>query len=310
MTRRRLPSLNALLAFEAAGRLGRMTLAGDELGVTHGAVSRQVAHLEEVLRVPLFEGPKSRPALTPAGQALLAELTAGFDRIETGVRALMEDSAGALDVSCLGTFTMRWLIPRLHRFQAAHPQVEVRLSASDAPVDFARSTYEVAIRVTDHPLPEGVPVTKLFAERVGPVLAPSLAARCSLLKPEDFGAVPSLHTRTRLDAWAAWARSVGWDARGEISGTAYEHFYFLLEAAVAGLGACIAPWPLVADDIAAGRLVAPFGFLPSGLAYIAVRRPRRSRAAEAFCAWLANEARASTNSGDGAKRLEGKRLEG
>lgn len=292
MARRRLPSLNALLAFEAAGRLGRMTLAGDELGVTHGAISRQVAHLEEVLGVPLFEGPKYRPTLTPAGQALLAELSAGFDRIEAGVRAVRQDSAGALDVSCLGTFTMRWLIPRLHRFQAAHPQVEVRLSASDAPVDFARSTYEVAIRVTDHPLPEGVPVTELFAERVGPVLAPSLAARCSLLKPDDLGAVPLLHTRTRPSAWAAWARSVGWDA-GDISGTAYEHFYFLLEAAVAGLGACIAPWPLVTDDLTAGRLVAPFGFVPSGLAYVAVRRPRRSRGAEAFCAWLADEAKGS-----------------
>src|ERR1041384_5845807 len=100
MTRRRLPSLNALLAFESAGRLGRMTLAGHELGVTHGAVSRQVAHLEEGLGAALFEGPKNRPALTPAGRALLAELTAGFDRIEAGVRAVAAERAGALDVSC------------------------------------------------------------------------------------------------------------------------------------------------------------------------------------------------------------------
>jgi LysR family glycine cleavage system transcriptional activator len=292
MARRRLPSLNALLAFEAAGRLGRMTLAGEDLGVTHGAISRQVAHLEEVLGGALFEGPKNRPALTPGGQALLIELTAGFDHIEAGVRAVREDSAGALDVSCLGTFTMRWLIPRLHRFQAMQPDIEVRLSASDAPVDFARATYEVAIRVTDHPLPDGVPVTELFSERVGPVLAPTVAASCSLSKPDDLMTVPLLHTRTRPAAWAAWARSVGWSA-GDLSGTAYEHFYFVLEAAVAGLGACIAPWPLVADDLAAGRLVAPFGFVPSDLRYVAVRRPRRSRVAGAFCSWLADEAQAS-----------------
>jgi LysR family glycine cleavage system transcriptional activator len=167
----RLPSLNALLAFEAAGR---------ELGVTHGAVSRQVAHLEAVLGVLLFEGPKNRLALTPAGATLLRDLTAGFDRIESGVRRLREDANGALDVSCLGTFAMRWLIPRLHRFQATRPGIEVRLSASDAPIEFSRGAYEVAIRVTDHPVPADAPVVALFDEHVGPVLAPALAARLGL----------------------------------------------------------------------------------------------------------------------------------
>lgn len=292
MARRRLPSLNALLAFEAVGRLGRMTRAAEELGVTHGAVSRQVAHLEAVLGVALLEGPKNRLTLTQAGRELLGDLTPGFDRIEAGVRDIADDGAGVLDVSCLGTLTMRWLIPRLHRFQAAQPEVEVRLSASDKLIDFARATYEVAIRVTDHELPEGAPVTPLFDELVGPVLAPKLAERLDLKAPQDLAGGPLLHTRTRLGAWAAWASQVSWSC-GDLAGAEYEHFYYLLEAATAGLGACIAPWPLVVDDMKAGRLVAPFGFVPSGQSYVAVRRPRRNRAAQIFCAWLLEEGRAT-----------------
>ena len=288
----RLPSLNALLAFEAAGRLGGMTQAGRELGVTHGAVSRQVSHLEAVLGVLLFEGPKNRLALTPAGATLLRDLTAGFDRIEAGVRRLREDANSVLDVSCLGTFAMRWLIPRLHRFQATWPGIEVRLSASDAPIEFSRGAYEVAIRVTDHPVPADAPVVPLFDEHVGPVLAPALAERLGLRALADLARAPLLHTRTRPGAWAAWAACVEWDTDAR-AGTAYEHFYFLLEAATAGLGAAVAPWPLVMDDIAAGRLIAPFGFVPSGKAYVAARRPGTRRLAETFCAWLAREAAAT-----------------
>ena len=111
---------------------------------------------------------------------------------------------------------------------------------------------------------------------------------------EDLAALPLLHTRTRPGAWADWAGRAGW-AGGDppAGGTSYEHFYFLLEAAVAGLGACVAPWPLVMGDLAAGRLVAPFGSVASGLSYVALRRPRRDPAARAFCAWLAEEAAAT-----------------
>lgn len=291
MGRRRLPSLNALRAFEAAARLGRMTLAGDELAVTHGAVSRQVRQLERDLGVRLFEGPKNALRLTEAGAALVPYLTAAFERIGEGVRAVAGEAEGALDVSCLGTLALRWLIPRLHRFRALHPEVEVRLATADAPVDFARASYEVAIRVTDHPLPPRALVTELFPDEIGPVLAPALAARLDPVEPRDLLGAPLLHTLTRPHAWQAWARDAAGLDLPELGGQRFEHFYFLLEAATAGLGAAIAPWPLVVDDLRAGRLVAPFGFSPSGQAYAAVRRPRRSRRAQAFCAWLEREAR-------------------
>src|SRR6218665_819144 len=110
---RRIPSLNALKAFEAAGRHGRMTLAAEELNVTHSAVSRQIQHLEAMLGVPLFEGPKNRLRLTEAGTALLSGLGMAFDQIDASVRAVADTDEGPLDVSCPGTFTMRWLIPLL-----------------------------------------------------------------------------------------------------------------------------------------------------------------------------------------------------
>ena len=112
--KRRLPPLNALRAFEAAGRLGRMTAAADELAVTPGAISRQVRQLEDALGVALFEGTKHSPALTDAGRLLLPAISVALDQIETAVRAVADEPGSTLDVSCFSTFTMRWLIPRLY----------------------------------------------------------------------------------------------------------------------------------------------------------------------------------------------------
>lgn len=263
--KRRLPSLNALAAFEAGARLGRMTLAAEELGVTHGAISRQVKALEERLGIRLFEGRRNRLALTAAGRTLLPGLTDGFDCIERVVRAVADEAEGPLDVSVLGTFTMRWLIPRLHRFHHVHPGIDVRLSADDRPVDFRRASFDVAIRVGPGPWPTDAVATALFAEEVGPVCAPALVTGREPARLEDLAAWPKLHTFTRRDAWADWAASVGWhDA--SLDGRSFEHFYFVLEAATAGLGIAIAPLPLVEDDLKAGRLIAPLGFIPAARA--------------------------------------------
>lgn len=256
---RRLPSLNALRAFEAAGRHGRMTQAAEELHVTHSAISRQVQHLEQLLGVDLFEGPKNALRLTDAGLRLMSGLTPAFDQLDLAVRTVADTEDGMLDVSCPGTFTMRWLIPRLYRFRALHPAIEVRLSASSQPVNFARDSFDVA---------------------------PALA------KPvhDDLHAVPLLHSSTRPHAWADWSKRSGMPVNDR-SGTIYEHFYFMLEAASAGLGVCIAPWPLVADDVRSGVLSAPLGFIPHGQSYVAIRRARQHKKSAVFCAWLAEEAK-------------------
>ncbi|MBV9956049.1 MAG: LysR family transcriptional regulator [Pseudolabrys sp.] len=289
--RKHLP-LNALRAFEAVGRLGRMTLAANELGVTHAAISRKIRQLESLLGVKLLSGPKNRLGLTEAGRTLVGLLAPAFNQIEAAVCAVVDKEAGIVNVSCLATFMMRWLIPRLYQFNSTHELVEVRLSASDQPISFERELYDIAIRVDDHRLPEGAHVTKLFPELVGPVVSPMLLQGSDLAQPADLGELPLLCSKTRPQAWQAWAYHLKTRVPGQPA-KMFEHIYFMLEAATAGLGACIAPWPLVIDDIAAGRLVAPFGFAPSGLNYVAARKGNRSRKAEEFCEWLAQEAKST-----------------
>ncbi|WP_321342443.1 LysR substrate-binding domain-containing protein [Breoghania sp.] len=285
---RRLPPLNALRAFEAAGRLGGISAAAEELCVTPSAVSRQVRHLEDVVGTPLFEGPKTALRLTEAGRTLLPSLSAAFDQMDAAVSLIADDEDGPLDLSCLGTFKIRWLIPRLHRFQNLHPEIEVRLSASGRPVDFKRDGFDLAIRTGKGDWPPDAAVTPLLKEWVGPVCAPSLADE---IRETGLTAALMLHTQTRPDAWAEWSRSTG-VAAPEDAGRSYEHFYFLLEAVVSGLGVCIAPWPLVADDIRAGRLVAPWGFVESSMNYVCLKRQRQNRKATRFLAWLQAEAEA------------------
>jgi DNA-binding transcriptional LysR family regulator len=230
--------------------------------------------------------------LTEEGQALLRELTQGFDRIEAGVRTVADTATGALDVSCLGALTMRWLIPRLGSFTAIRPGIEVRLSASDDPVDFSRHAYDVAIRVSSDPVPIDADITTLFGDAVGPVLSPDLAGRLKLKSAKDLRRATLLHSRSRRQAWLTWASAIGWAGATEAvsGGTEYERFFYMLEAATAGLGIGIAPWVLVIDDIKARRLVAPFGFVDTGQFYYVARRNQRNQKAEFLCQWLRWEA--------------------
>ncbi|KJV10892.1 LysR family transcriptional regulator [Elstera litoralis] len=286
--KRSLPPLGALRAFEAAARHGRMILAAEELSVTPGAVSRQVRLLEEALGVALFEGPKSKPRLTDAGRALAPRLAGAFDELEAAVQAARAGQAAVLDISCLSTFLMRWLIPRLHRFTTAHPEIDVRLSAADGPVDPDRARFDGVITVEAEAL-LGPRFHPLFPEWLGPVAAPALADQ--VRTRGDLTRVPLLHTQTRPEAWPAWATLIGW-RETRFDGPRYEHYYYTLEAASAGLGVCLAPWHLVAADVASGRLAAPLGFTRSGYHY-GLRLKRQARAAsEPFRLWLLEEAAA------------------
>lgn len=304
--KRHLPSLNALRAFEAAARLGRMSAAADELAVTHGAISRQVRHLEGILGVELFAGSKTKPVLTDAGRTLLPGLSTAFDQMEASVRATVAAEDAILDVSCLSTFLMRWLIPRLHRFNTQNPGIDVRLRAADRAVDLDRERFDVIITVEDkigtaappgQPPPVAASILELFPERLGPVLAPALARPLSLAAPSDLLALPLLHTKTRTNAWAMWSVAAGLaEPDRTLPAIQFEHYYYTIEAAVAGLGVCVAPWHLVADEVRDGRLLAPFGFRPSGYRYVVKRRQRRSGKIDRFCAWLVDEAASMADS--------------
>jgi LysR family glycine cleavage system transcriptional activator len=303
---RRLPSLNALRTFEATARLGRMTAAADELCVTHGAVSRQVRSLQEEMGVALCEGPKHALQLTPAGQTLLPILTQAFDQIAAAVAVVSHSAEQVLNVSCLSTFTMRWLIPRLHRFHETHPGIDVRLSTTSHAVQIERERYDVVINV-DQPEASATSAatsaatqrstcTMLFDEWLGPVLSPELMGKLarggsgtsSRHRLELLRHCPRLQTRTRPRAWQEWAAA----RRAKLPAAPqqeFAHYTYTLEAALGGLGLCVAPWHLVAADVASGRLLAPLGFVPSGLQYTARCRANHTQAA-LFCQWLQQEA--------------------
>ncbi len=286
MKRRPIP-LNALRSFEAAARLGRMSAAAEELSVTHGAISRQIKHLEAVLGVALFAGPRTKPQLTLAGQAFLPSLSSAFDQIEAAVQTALRAEDEILDIGCLSTFLMRWLIPRLYRFRERHPEIDVRLSATDYSSHLKPERFDIEIAVDEAPRPgrDGPQAHMLFHEWLAPVARPDVALRSA----GDLSPALLLQTKTRMNAWPMWCAAAGIDAIAA-AGAVFDHYYYTLEAAGAGLGICIAPWHLVMSDIEAGRLVAPLGFVRSDYCYVARTRSPSNPKIDRFCAWLADEA--------------------
>ena len=275
MARRQLPSLNALRAFEAFGRHGRMTLAADELCVTHGAVSRQIRQLEEQLSVALTEGPRSRLRMTEAGLKLAQALSPAFDQIEAAVPQPVPVGPRPLVVSCLPTFAMKWLIPRLPSFQAAHPDIPVRVAESNGPFDFKADGIDLAIRMRspDTVVTYEAEVWPFMEHYHGPIMSPEAAAAAPM-SLERICTMPRLLTRTFLEGWSDWARNFELDhLPPPASEQVFDHYFYMIEAAAAGLGVAIGPWAFVQRDLASGRLVAPLGFTHGRARIVAVTPP-------------------------------------
>lgn len=293
MTARALPPLTALRAFEAFARHGAMTAAARELSVTHGAVSRQIAALQASLGVQLVEGPRHRLALTPAGRALAEELTPAFAAIRRSVDAARSAGPTEIEVSCLGTLAVKWLIPRLPDFLARHPEVRVRLSETYAPVDFRRDRFDAAIRIFNaDETGRGMEVHDIMPQLQGLVAAPSAAPPGSAWS--DLADLPRLHAATFPESWKVWSELAGIRAGPARIEREFAHNHSMIEAAASGLGLAIAPWAFVAPDLASGRLVAPFGFVRRTSRFVFLRpTDRRSAAVDAFRDWLVAEGAAT-----------------
>ncbi len=293
---RRLPPLRALPAFEIAASRASISAAAEELHLTHSAISRQIKSIEDHLGVPLFRRLNRRIELTPAGAAFLPTVRKILQLLEaSAARVGAQSEEGPLVVSCLATFMMRWLIPRLHSFSSAHPGIDVRLSASHAPARFAEDGIDVAVRIGKAPWPRRVAAHQMFPDHIGPVLSPALAAGHRLSRPADMRKVSWLHTDTRPQAWSEWLRLTGTRGIEPADGPHYEHTYFMLEAAASGLGAAIVSYLMVKEDLANGRLVAPFGFVVGPRAFYLLHAKRTSAAKKiaAFSAWIMEEAQRS-----------------
>ena len=288
-----LPPLNALRAFEATARLGSVSLAAKELHVTHGAVSRQLKSLEEQLGSALFVKDGRGLKLTDSGSRLQDASSEAFNRLRSAWAELQRGQAEAPFVlACPGSLLARWFIPRLDRLQRDLPELRLQLSASEGDLDPRRADVDATLCFAEPPWPADMQVIELAEERIGPVLSPRYQGYGRLREAPASGLLGEalLHTSSRPQAWPSWAAGQGLDSRALRLGQGFEHLYYLLEAAAAGLGVAIAPQQLVADDLAAGRLVAPWGFIPTQ-ARLCLWRPQRNRdpRAERLAQWLQHE---------------------
>ncbi|ATR81108.1 MULTISPECIES: LysR family transcriptional regulator [Pseudomonas] len=288
-----LPPLNALRAFEATARLNSVSQAAEQLHVTHGAVSRQLKVLEEHLGVSLFVKDGRGIKLTDAGVRLRDASSDAFERLRAVCAELSRDSAEAPFVlGCSGSLLARWFIPRLGRLKADLPELRLHLSAGEGDLDPRRPGLDALLVFAEPPWPADMQVHVLAEERIGPVLSPHCSgfARLQQAPASALLGEALLQTTSRPQAWPSWARQQGLDPQALRYGQDFEHLYYLLEAAVAGLGVAIAPQPLVADDLRAGRLAAPWGFCQTQAALV-LWVPRRAAdgRAEQLAGWLRAE---------------------
>lgn len=303
---RRLPPLNALRAFEAAARHLSFTKAAEELFVTQAAVSHQIKALEEMLGVRLFRRYNRRLELTQAGRGYLPPLSDAFDMMAAATSRLRPAAeSGQLKVSTLQSFATKWLIPRLTRFRAIHPDIDPMISTSHRLVDMESEDFDLAIRDGLGAYPR-LHVVPLMGDRAFPVCSPRLLEGPHALRaPADLARHVLLHDllvsrEEQGPNWRNWlkhAQVAGVDAE---KGPAYNDTAMALQAAVAGQGVALARQSLVVDDLRAGLLVCPFGpELPTRFSWYFVCAPASAEQPKvgAFLEWLQDEI--SRDFGDG-----------
>lgn len=299
---RRLPPLNALRAFEVAARHESFAKAADELAVTPAAVSQQIRLLEADLGITLFRRLPRGLVLTKAARAALPELRRAFDHLARAVESIQVWSlAGPLQVTVIPSFATRWLVPRLTGFVQAYPDIEVTVRAEIRTVDFAREPVDLGLRYGKGTYP-GLDARLLLTEEVFPVCAPALLSGPKpLRRVEDLRQHVLLHDRQLSGEepslyWRHWLRDAGLGDMDGDRGPGFTDATMLLDAAVRGMGVALGRSALVADDLAAGRLVRPFAVArPADYAYYVVMPPGHAAnpRVQLFTAWLEEQAAAS-----------------
>lgn len=294
---RDIPPLNALRAFEAAARLLSVSKAGNELHVTHGAISRQIRMLEAALGVALFEKDGRGIKLTDSGMLLRDASAAAFDRVRDTCAEIRHRAGNAPFVlACPGSLLARWFIPRLDKLNRDLPQLRLQLTAGEGELDPRNPGVDATLCFATPPWPQDMLVYDLGAESIGAVISPRYANYASLVNAPINALLqePLMYPATRPQAWEQWAQANRLPVDKLQLGTAFEHLYYLLEAATAGLGVAIAPQQVVADDLTTHRLEAPWGFVqtPARLS-LWVSQARTDQRCAALADWLRAELPAS-----------------
>ncbi len=311
---RRLPPFAALRVFEVAARTGSYVAAAAELGLTHGAVSRQVAGLETWLGQRLFVRVGRRMVATPSARAFAEEVSLCFDRVTAAADACGRPAAPrVLRVSAPTTLAMHWLIPRLHRFHRMRPEAEVSVSTTTTLHDGLRGGFDVAIRRQPEPGGQGSSqgsgqgiwaqhqATPFLAEADTLITSPALLEDAALRTPADILGATRLATETRPRDWADWLAAAGLPhptGRHHL----FDHFFVTVQAVADGLGFGIGPRPALDGLLETGRLVAPFpAIVVPRPGYVALTPfdADKTPSLHAFLAWLVAEGERSSSPGDG-----------
>jgi LysR family glycine cleavage system transcriptional activator len=287
------PPFNPMHVFSVAARLGNLTRAAEVLGVSQSAVSRQVAVLEGYIGTLLFRRERHGIVLTTEGEALQREIGPAFESIVAAAEQLRQSARSKpLRLRVYSTFAVKWLLPRLHRFEAAHPGIGVRLSHIVAPVDFRRDPVDLAIQLGDGRW-SGLQARRLMPDILQPVCSPRLLeAGPPLRVPDDLRRHRMLVSRYRRDDWKDWLESVG---RPDLlqDGLEFTSSVLTYQAAAEGLGVAIGQMRLMEGDVASGALVPLFGRpLERSIAYHVVwpKDLPLDHRGRAFLAWLSEEA--------------------
>jgi DNA-binding transcriptional LysR family regulator len=304
--RRRLPSTQALICFEAAARHESYTRAAQELALTQSAVSRQITALEDFLGMALFRRTRHGVALTPAGADYARQTARQLDSMERDTLDAMarQGLGGALQLAAVPTFATRWLIPRLPDFAAKHPDITVHIETRTRPFLFNDTPFDAALYAGTPAQAAnwaGTHSVLLLHEDVLPVCSPALLGAKAQLSPAAIARMPLLQQSTRPDGWHQWFDAQKVDAPRARSGPRYELFSMIAVAAAHGLGVALMPRMLIEPELARGELV------------VACDRPLRAErgyflvtpasaderpALAAFRDWLSAQAAAEANSAD------------
>ncbi|WP_438442765.1 LysR substrate-binding domain-containing protein [Kluyvera georgiana] len=255
--RRKIPSSSSLQAFEAAARHGNFARAAEELALTEGAISRQIARLESLLNCRLFDRTGSRVKLNPVGTRYAHQVRETLERLERDTQDIMgmPEGSQSLDIAVLPTFSSRWLIPRLNKFKSLHPGITLNIAARTDPFILSGSGFDAAVHF-EHSAWAGMRIQFLFEEKLIPVCHPTLLTHKN--SDEQLNELPRIHRRQNPDAWHQYARESGLMIDNPTQGDRFDLHEMAIAAVMAKQGVALIPRMYIESELNSGRLVSPW----------------------------------------------------
>lgn len=290
--RRKIPSSTALQAFDAAARHGNFARAAEELCLTEGAISHQIARLESLLNCRLFDRTGSRVKLNPLGAHYAQHVRETLDRLERDTQYIMgmPEGSKSLDLAVLPTFSSRWLIPRLSRFKSLHPEITVNIAVRTDPFILSGSGFDAVVHF-EHPAWAGMRTQLLFQEQLIPVCHPALLTNKDI--NAQLNELPRIHRRQNPDAWHQYAQESGITLDNPAQGDRYDLHEMTIAAVMAGQGVALIPRLYIEHELRSGIVVSPWSASVNLNKKFCLVKPTETRinqrALEDFEEWLLTE---------------------